>query len=175
MPFSFELHFDRTMEQTIRRIWESLAAAGICDFRRNGIAPHMTLAVTERVDFDEVDRDLTRFATSVQPFDITLEVIDQFPSGVIFAAPALSARLIDVHGRFHRQFALAPSAISPLYRPGAWRPHCTLAMNVEARRLAEALAIARRLPLPLAGRFEKLVAVRWPDRVEQFRHSLGTR
>jgi 2'-5' RNA ligase len=36
--------------------------------------------------------------------------------------------------------------------PGTWVPHCTLATDLEANRFGDALAIAKRTPLPLESR-----------------------
>jgi 2'-5' RNA ligase len=167
--YSFELHPDRSTRQVIREIWDAIGAAKLCDIRRNGNAPHVTLAVAE--ELGPVER-MMDFATAFAPIEAAFESVGEFPTGVLFLAPRLSPELEEIHGRFHEQFDLAPGRPSHYYSPGAWTPHCTLATQLTPVAMIEARKICEDLKLPLVGRFERFVAVRWPMAREEWRCAL---
>jgi len=48
------------------------------------------------------------------------------------------------------------------YRPDNWVPHCTLAERIPASLLPDVIAIARRLPLPLAGQVDTVQLAEFP-------------
>jgi 2'-5' RNA ligase len=169
MRFSFELHFDADTEQVVRDLWNALDRAGICDARRNGTAPHITLAIADEIDIGELRQELTTFTSSKPRFTFSLESTGMFPAGVVFLSPQRTAPLEAIHRHFHGQFALPDAPNSHLYKPATWTPHCTVATNVAPDRLGEAIEISSRLALPLHGQLEQLVVVRWPDVSEHFR------
>jgi len=170
MPFAFELHFDADAERAVRELWNALDLARICDMRRNGTAPHITLAIAEQKHIDDLKGELISFVEGEPCFAFSLESIGTFSAaGVAFLSPRKTAQLESIHNRFHARFALPDAPNSSLYKPAAWTPHCTVATGVAPDKLAEAIEICRRLPLPVRGQIEQLVIVRWPDVTEQFR------
>ena len=56
-----------------------------------------------------------------------------------------------------------PRQPNAYYRLGAWVPRVTLAMGLQEPQLAAALAVARRVLLPLLGSVPEMSLVRVPD------------
>ena len=163
MAFAVELYFDTTSEAAVRAIWRELAERGIArSLHESENRPHVSLAVYEQLQLVECERALRRFADETAPFPLTLSDLGVFPiahedqEAVVFAAPTVTRHLLDLHEEMHR--LLGPLGRSPwaYYLPGAWTPHCTLAFRLPARLVPDALAVCRRLALPLDCRVEAI-------------------
>src|SRR5437764_81912 len=124
MPFAIELGFDQKMEASVRRLWGQLREAGLMDPNVDADRPHITLAVAETMNVQELP-NLAEFAHSFSTLAVQLYSIGAFKGGIIFLAPIMTKELIEIHNAFHRRFVLREHAMSKLYAPGAWVPHCT--------------------------------------------------
>ena len=156
MPYAIELALDSSAAGAVRRLWSELEAAGIPYMARSGARPHVTLGIWERVNREAFEAALTALAAEIPPLPIMLESVGVFPSVAVFLAPTVSPALLSLHAQFHEKFG--PHGDTPWdhYRPGAWVPHCTLAMDLAAEQFPAALEIARRAPLPLEGRLVEI-------------------
>lgn len=112
-----------------------------------GYPPHLTLAIYDGVEdvvLGEVVRDaFDGQAIVAQRFD-RLALFDVDPL-VLWAAPTATDELRSLHEKVHGR--VDPSLCDPHYRPNAWKPHCTLAIDVAPERRADAIAFAGR-PIP---------------------------
>ena len=170
MVFGFELHFDEQTESAVRAAWTWLAAQGF-DTSRNGVAPHVTLAVAAAFDPAALGDDLRAFARGHEPFPVEFGGIEFFPGGSIPYLGVISTpALLSIHGAFHARFASLPRAAnSHYYLPGQWEPHCTLAMSVPAPRPPAELPLA----MPRTGEFRRLRVVEYPQPKMHFDCPLG--
>ena len=149
MSYAFELHFDEATDAAIRGVWDLLTTAG-CNTARNGIAPHVTLAIASAYQ-PTLARELRLFALDHPPLPASFFSVGTFPLGVLYFSPVRSERLLAIHADFHRRFPLLPPAPnSHYYLPGAWQPHCTLAMTVPRDAAIDRMTSR---PLPPAGTF----------------------
>ncbi len=142
-PLALELYFDTASEQRLASVWEKLA--GYCHHStasQLGVVPHITLALFR----DSLPNDLVgvgkALATGVSPFDVNLCRVDRFPGdeGVVFLAPAPSPELTGAHERAQELLGEDRDRVDPYYRPGAWRPHCTMAINVPEPRVSAVIS-----------------------------------
>ena len=158
MPFAVEMYMDAGSEASIRRMWEALAEGGVKSAMLDaGYRPHVSLGVCEEL-VDGLARELSSFADGLSPFALTLSSIGLFPSsaGVIFLGVTPTQKLLDVNGAFHQFFGKYAKAQREHYQIGKWVPHCTLAFDLSDGMLAEAIAVCRRMPLPIHSRIEEI-------------------
>jgi 2'-5' RNA ligase len=152
MPYALELALDDSAAGAVPRAWETLADAGITYMARSGARPHVSLGIWDAIDRVAFEAELARFAAETAPLPITLASVGRFSADVVYLAPAVTAPLLDVHADAHRRLARYGTAPWRHYDPGAWVPHCTLALEVTGQQLETALRIAGRVPLPLQSR-----------------------
>jgi hypothetical protein len=155
MVHSIELVFDPDTEAAIRRIWESLAAAGIPS-QAPASRPHVTLAVAERIAAD-VDA-LLRPVSEQLPLVAAVGAPVLFGrANVVFARLVVpTSELLALHAEVHRLCLphMVPAPM-PNSLPGQWTGHVTLARRVGGAQLGRALRIAGR-PSQIDGRFAAL-------------------
>ena len=156
MPFAIELALDPAAGAAVRRIWRELEAAGITHMARSGAHPHLSLGIWEALDLQATRDELAAFAREIEPVPVTLASVRAFPAGAVFLAPQENRELTRLHVGFHRRFAHLGTGAWHYYAPDLWVPHCTLAMDVTEDLMPMALEIARRAPLPLGGRLERI-------------------
>ena len=153
MGYAVELYLDEACEQTIRALWDALAAANLGDDLGSlGFRPHVTLSICEALDEAAFRPELERWAAAELPLPISFSALGIFPGDILFLAPAVTPPLLKAHSQLHRAIAPHAEQLSPLYTPGRWVPHCTLTMNLRPDERAGALgAVLDDLQLPIAG------------------------
>lgn len=160
MPFALELTLDLRAAASVRELWGQLAAAGFTFPAESGANPHVSLVIWDTIDRHAIERCLTSFAMVTPPVEVVFRRVASFAdSGVVFLAPDVDSRLLQVHASCHRHFVGLGDGAWPYYAVGAWVPHCTLAQDLDAQGVAQALTIARRARLPLLGRLESVELV----------------
>lgn len=107
-----------------------------------GYPPHMTLAIYDDLIPEDLEPAFDAAFRDAPPLRITFNRIRYFESTplILWAAPAASQGLDLAHAIVHD--LIDPAHCRPHYRPGAWVPHCGLALQVSEGRRAEALAFA---------------------------------
>ncbi|MGK9236323.1 2'-5' RNA ligase family protein [Inquilinus limosus] len=120
--------------------------------RRAQVAPHLTLAVYDRLDAAAMTVSLQRFADGQAALGIQLASLGLFPGppAVLFAAPVVTAELLDLHGRFHHAAARFLPRCWARYLPGDWVPHVTLGEGLRPATVPPVIgnAIAAWQPRP---------------------------
>lgn len=159
MPYAVELALDAEAGRVVRALWEALSDAGVTGKAPPGAEPHVSVAIWEHVDRARLEAELARVADETAPISITLDAIGSFAGGVVFLRPADETALRELHARLHRLFRGLGREAWDYYLVDAWTPHCTLASDVPPDRLDEAVAVARRAPLPIVGRLEAIALV----------------
>ncbi len=164
MPYAVELFFDQRTDTAVRRLWKWLADEGISTYLASSDSiPHISLG-----GFDDLDEMQTAQVTGVlqelsettEPFPLTFAGIEGFVNkGVIFLAPEPSEFLSGLHGRFCDALGDLGSLLWPLYAPGTWAPHCTLAV--------ELLPCSRHLVDQVRRALSEHIELPWPLTVER--------
>lgn len=154
MSFAVELYFDEEAEAVVRGAWKAMADAGISTALLDGVQrPHVTLGGCDEIS-QTFKNALALFAKEITPFDLSLSSVGAFNTteGVVFLAPTVTRPLLDLHARFHAFFDEHAGKKWPLYLPGTWAPHCTLAFRLTPNHLRQAFGIAAEIKLPLVCR-----------------------
>lgn len=136
------LRFDEASE---RRIREGRAAILRCVGRRvaEDVGPHVSLIPTDASDEDALVGRLVAAVVDAPPLRVVLSHLGWFSGGVLFLGVTPTRELLEFHRLIHRACAPSPTAKwIDLYQPGAWVPHCTLAMGVPATARGDAQAAA---------------------------------
>lgn len=173
MPYAIELGLDRAAGAAVRRIWRELEDAGITYMARSGADPHVSLGIWERVDVAAFQAELAAFARTSRPLPVTFTSVGTFPGAAVYLAPEPTPALGEIHARCLARFAPLGSGAWAYYAPGAWVPHCTLAMDLTDAERATAQAIARRAPLPLHARLVRIGIVEFRPVKELCAFDLG--
>lgn len=79
---------------------------------------------------------------------------------VLWAEPAADPALARMHASISA--AIDPAHCRPHYRPGAWRPHCTLGMRIADHRRDDAIAFARSFDRNFKVVFDVMDCVAFP-------------
>ena len=125
---AIELRFDAAIDARIR----ALIASAI----RDGtpvVQPHVSLAVFDDVaDAAPLIAAAGRVARATSPIDVRLAGVGAFPGDqrAVFLLPMLTGPLLALHDCLHAELGDAGRLCWPLYRPGEWVPHGTLATAV---------------------------------------------
>ena len=164
MSYATVLHFDPATEDAVYAIWDALAGLAARSMGDSGIQPHVTLADSEHVDLHALEAATATFAASTLPFRLALSSVGLFSTdeGVLFFGVTVSRALLELHAEYSRIFGYHARQPNAYYRLGAWVPHVTLAMGLAEAQVSEALAIVRRVPLPIHGSVPELAIVRVP-------------
>ena len=177
MGYAIELFYDDASERAVRHIWDGLGTVlGRPSLSELGARPHVSLAVYgDGLDTKGFPERLLEFARSIDPFDFTLSSLGIFPGqeGVVFLAPVVTHRLLAVHARFHEEFSKYDNAGMGYYLPGNWVPHCTVAIDLSAAEVTEAVACCREVFQPISGRFREIGLVEFRPVKELFTCALG--
>ena len=162
MPFVVELYFDATTEAQIRDAWKAIDEAGISDsMPKGGYRPHISLAVSNRLELNTFTQELSTFATSVAPFRLSFPNIGIFSTseGVIYLGATVTEQLLDIHERFHKIFKKYAQEQREYYTVGRWVPHCTLAFGLSEHQIAEAVTVCRQISLPVSTEVKQIGVV----------------
>lgn len=156
------LTFDSESERLIRDAGHSAARHFGRMVAENPGRPHITLHTTRTAEPTLLSHVQTISRRTV-PLDITLSHWGIFPSaGALFLGATPDPQLVDLHRQTCE--ATGPEDIQVfggLYLPGAWVPHCTLAMGVAVEQAGAWLdVLSRRIPLPVSVRGVALDVVR---------------
>jgi 2'-5' RNA ligase len=177
MPVAVTLDLDPVAASRIEPLWDALERdTALPTTRRLGVRPHLSLAVYEELDPAALLARLDRFAQTLEPVAVSLASIGFFvdgPRATIFLGPVPDRVLLDLHGAFHHEFADCVDRCIAHYRPLNWVPHLTLAQDVAADSLPQAVA---RLAAPMAafsGTLDVLSVVRYLPVEPLARYVLG--
>ena len=164
MSYATILHFDPATEDAVYAVWDALSGVVARPMGEIGVRPHVTLADSDHVDLSALEAATATFAASTLPFRLTLSSVGLFSTdeGVLFFGVTVSRALLELHAEYSRIFGYHARQPNAYYRLGAWVPHVTLAMGLAEAQVSEALAIARRVPLPIHGSVPEMSIVRVP-------------
>jgi len=142
MAYSVDLALSATTAAVIDMVCDRLEEdPKIETYRRLGTAPHVSLGVYDNVDVRRFGDAAAAFARTISPISVHLGAIGVFchETSVLFIAPVVTGELLALHERFHREFEAFNETCWNYYCPGNWVPHITLAMNLSAAPLADAI------------------------------------
>jgi 2'-5' RNA ligase len=164
MAYGIGLVFDPHTEAHIRAVWCRLASQGFTTpLARPGCLPHVSLILSETLRVDELARDLEGLGDFPRRLEVRVSHVGVFtePEIVLFYGLTPTDRLLRVHADVARIYRRWSSAIMARTQPGVWVPHCTLATQVDASQLSDAIAAAATLALPWVATQVRLAIVQF--------------
>ncbi len=173
MPYAVELALDVRAGGAVRDLWRALSDVGVTWMAQSSAEPHVSLAIWERIERASFETELARFAAETAPIPVTFDGVASFPGSAIYLRLAPNPPLLELQRRVHARFAAFGGEPWAYYLPEEWVPHCTLAMEIPHDRTNDALAVARRAPLPLAAALETVAIVEFRPVRELVRYRLG--
>jgi hypothetical protein len=151
MDYAVELMVDAEAAAPVVALWREIHAA--CD----GLAPeeeslpHISLTAVDLEPnptpaLEEMTAILADFAAETAPIRSRFQAVAAFPTEqrVVYLAPVVTRQLLDAHDSFHARLDQARIPSAAYYLPGAWIPHCTIAMQLPADRVGAACELACR-------------------------------
>lgn len=142
MAHSVEFFLDDAAAQAVRSLWRRLDDAGVPSLAARGQRPHVTFAAAGTIPprTAEALRADLRFLSLP---DLWLYTLGTFPGreSALWLGAVVDAELLAVHSTVHDVLAGAVRQPSAYYLPGSWIPHCTLALELTADRLAAAVRV----------------------------------
>jgi hypothetical protein len=146
----------------IRALWDEVARfESRPSMTGLGYPAHLTLAVYDDLPPARVKAVMREAFAGSPALRITFAGLRFFEEPlVLFADPCFSKDLAAAHERVHRR--IDPRRCRPHYRPGAWVPHCTLAMEILPAHREHAIAFAGRPIRPFEVIFDAADCVSFP-------------
>lgn len=121
--------------------------------RMLGYPPHITLAKYDEAGFDEL-ANVVHALAGRDSLTLRFDRIGIFQARnlILWAAPADCDELHRMHGQVHD--IVASDRCRPVYRPGQWVPHCTIALSISNDRFEEAEQFAASPFEPFSLKFD---------------------
>jgi 2'-5' RNA ligase len=165
MGFSLSLKSTDASAAAVEALWDRASAyEDAPSMRALAYPPHVTFAVYDgdAVSEEQARRAIERAAMGEPQVHLTFDRMRSFagPPLVLWLAPQPRAPLERMHRAIHA--AIDPALCRPHYRPGAWTPHCTLAMRVSDPRRDDALEFAQNFRGGVAVVFDVVDCMAFP-------------
>jgi len=171
MPHAIVLFFDEEQSSPINKIIKELAISNVATFMFEKSTAHITLAIYDEIKGESSKERLKEFASKHKPAPFVFSHVGLLGSkskGII-AAPIVSRQLLDFHKNFHDYFKEEGVQSWDSYKPDFWVPHCTLAFNIDEKKIDDAFSICKKLILPLTIRSSSIGIMKFEPVQETFR------
>lgn len=175
MPYAIVLYFNEPSENAIKEIWDKLSQKNLsANISEAGIRPHLTLAIYDELHCQSCEKELEKFSAHTACLNISAEHFGIFfqPETILFLAPTPTRELLDFQAGIHKCLASKTTNPWPMYQPGIWVPHCTIAMNLEKEQLLQAVASVADVRLPIELHATQIGAVEFLPIDELFKYNL---
>lgn len=147
---AIELELDGVGRAAVCALFDALEAAGVESLAASSphVHPHVSVAVARDGDPGHLATVLAGVVTEPLP-RLTLASIGAFlvPEPVLFLGVTPTRELLALNVEVHARLEHEGITVRQIYRPGAFVPHCTLAMR--PHDLGAAIRAVRLAPLPI--------------------------
>lgn len=151
LPYAIELFMDVVGDTAVRSIWQQIKNVGISDYLVScGSRPHVTLAVYDKLHVESFRDRLLVFAKKIEPIKVNFNLVEEFPGqlSTIFLSPTANDDLDFAQKCYWKYFDDTRAEVQEFYSPFYWKPHCTLATDIQDRVLSDVWSICNQL-LPI--------------------------
>lgn len=152
MPYAIELYLDDESSTQVEKIQKKFQENGINIDK--GTKPHVSLSIYQDITFYNIG-----VFTNDKP--------------IIFLAPKITKKLLNVHTNFHYYFEKFDDSVWDYYRPSQWVPHCTLCMNLTEDMFSKSIKFLRDITFPIEARFEKISILEFSPNKQLMKYKLG--
>lgn len=162
MAWAVEIFFDESGEGRVRSLWNALRLPEADATLYEGASrPHLSLAVLDSQD-GALEEKTAAVAGRTAPFGLVFGGIGAFPeAGALYLRPEPSGALQALYREMLGELGTLRGRVWPLYLPGQWTPHATVAMGLEEASLRGALRKAVKAFAPFAVRCRSLAVVKF--------------
>ncbi|RLQ94277.1 2'-5' RNA ligase family protein [Falsibacillus albus] len=146
--------FDENTEGQIKSLWNELSNEKISFYgeKFQDARPHITLGSYKNLNKMEFIKDLEIFYDRKPRMNVTFNTVGSFLNyGTLFLQPTVTSELLQFHRLHHEGFIKYSDHANPLYLPGKWIPHCTLANKLEPDILSKAFQYCLEHSEKIAG------------------------
>ncbi|HUD68615.1 MAG TPA: 2'-5' RNA ligase family protein [Acidimicrobiales bacterium] len=147
-----ELELDAVAAAEVQALFDALESAGVESLAAGAplVHPHVSVAVA-RDAAPELIADVLRGVVTDPLPSLTLSSLGAFlaPASVLFLGVTPTRELLGLNAAVHARLDHAGISVRPLYRPGSYVPHCTLAMHPPS--LDAAIRAVLVAPLPVGA------------------------
>jgi hypothetical protein len=176
MPFAVELSFDESADSSVRALWDRIDHAGISSLgttQGSPFRPHMSMAVFEDGDPDQLWRELAKPVESCLGLPLTLGALGFFlnDEAVAFLHVVATAGLLDRHRSVISAYSADPSRLWQHYGIDRLVPHCTLATGLRDGEMATVADALAKCVLPIGAHVAMGALVEVPS--GRTLHSIG--
>ncbi len=154
MNIGVALIFDPDTELAMRRIWQSIADAGLPSFMLGlDYPPHMSLFMAEKADLPGLRAALMEQARRIPALPVKFPSLAHFLGGgsVAYLAPIINRPLLDLHETLWQAAGPYCANRPDYYAPRVWVPHVTVAYDTAPEDVGPITAVLARQP-SLAGK-----------------------
>lgn len=154
MAYAVGIKFDETTEQTIIEIWRQLSDIGLMTLLPlEGYDPHISMTLSDELRVDPFIEEISQTLQTIPNVHVQFSSVSLFtnPEIVLYYGVTPTEALLRLQktsSKIYQKFALE---LNPLYQPGNWVPHCSLAIRIDEDKLKRAIDIAKTMPLPLSA------------------------
>jgi 2'-5' RNA ligase len=164
MALAVEMFFDRAADAAVRELWRALAESALPSLHGTPVRPHVSLTVCDEAEVDGVREALSIQTANAPRLQLSLNHLGRFPSTqVAYLGVAPTMALLKAHDAFDQMLSGLAESVWDHYRPGAWVPHCTLAMPVPDADMARLLKVCRAIDLPIRADVHAIGLVHVPS------------
>jgi 2'-5' RNA ligase len=162
VALALELTLDEGADAAVRDVWDGLEQAGVrslASLLRGRVDPHVSLVVSDDVEaLRALAPDLAEIVRMAGPQVLSLDAVGLFPGAdpVLYLGVTPTERLLRLHAEVAELLRGRGIEVRPEYLPGAWIPHCTVAMDVPRDRCGDAVAVVGTAALPIRARSARL-------------------
>ncbi|WP_421378512.1 2'-5' RNA ligase family protein [Bacillus salacetis] len=154
--------FDEKTEELIKQLWEELREESIsfyADEIKDG-RPHITLASYSELDKQKFMNEMEKCYANETEKEICFNTLGSFLNyGTLFFSPTVTTELLQFHGSHYEFFESYNEYANPLYTPGKWIPHCTLANKLSEAELAEAFQYCLKRHESIMGKITEVALI----------------
>ncbi|MCO5560388.1 hypothetical protein L7F22_022726 [Adiantum nelumboides] len=174
--YAVELYFDPALENQVLKIWNVLSRRNISrQLIKNEERPNFRVFTAPVLEPAKLYSVLKNFAAKQQPLSVSLSAVGSFPTedNVWFLAPTPTIPLLTCHEQLYDLLRREGVDMGDPYQPGTWFPHCTVALNVDKDKMADAFSLLRDFKLPFTGHVSDIGLVEFPPAREHFAFPFG--
>jgi 2'-5' RNA ligase len=163
MRYGISLKSLNATASPVLELWDKAAAfEETASMRALNYPPHLTLALYQEIDLDQLAEALDRVFRTRPAVTLNFSSIGHFENEflVLWARPNNGEQLFQLHAQLHRE--IDPAHCHDHYRPGNWVPHCTIATKIPAAKSQAAIGWANRNRMRFPVTFDAVDCVRFP-------------
>jgi 2'-5' RNA ligase len=154
MPCGAVLTFDSETDAAVRGLWQVIEDAGLPSIMlKMNYPPHLTLAVCEDMDLEQIIERLPAFIAAFPPLSVDFPGLGAFSAiePVVYMTVTRSPDLTALHASFWEVIKPVSTGLSPYYHPRAWVPHVTLNQGMPLSMVGSVVDALLLYPRPAAG------------------------